>query len=47
MLFEIQPTDAPTFGAAALLLLVVGLIAGLVPASKVAVVDPLTSLRAE
>jgi putative ABC transport system permease protein len=47
MLFEIQPTDSATFAAATALLLAVGVLAGLIPALRAAVVDPLTALRAE
>jgi predicted permease len=47
LLFEIEPTDAPTFAAAGGLLLCMALIAGLRPALRAGIVDPLTSLRAE
>jgi ABC-type antimicrobial peptide transport system permease subunit len=46
-LFGVTPTDPATFGAAAVALVVVALIAGFVPARKATSVDPLISLRAE
>jgi ABC-type antimicrobial peptide transport system permease subunit len=47
VLFGIAPTDPATFGAAALVLVLVALIAGFVPARNASAVDPLISLRAE
>jgi ABC-type antimicrobial peptide transport system permease subunit len=46
-LFGVTPTDPATFGAAAVALVLVALIAGFVPARKATSVDPLISLRAE
>ena len=46
-LFETTPTDAATFAAVALTLVVVGCLAALVPAMHAARVDPVASLRAD
>jgi putative ABC transport system permease protein len=46
-LFEVQPTDLATFTAAAVLLVTVALLAGLLPARRAAGVDPLIALRYE
>ena len=47
MLYRVSPTDPATFGAAALLLAVVAMVAGLVPASKALGIDPMQVLRHE
>jgi predicted permease len=47
LLFEVSPTDPPTFGAAVLLLLAAALLASSVPAWRAARVDPLETLRHE
>jgi predicted permease len=46
-LFEVKPTDLPTFLLVAALLVVVALLAGLVPARRATRVDPLIALRWE
>ncbi|MDX1647722.1 MAG: ABC transporter permease [Longimicrobiales bacterium] len=47
LLFGIQPLDAPTFGAVAMVLVLVAVVACLVPAWNASRVDPMVSLRAE
>ena len=47
LLFEISPTDPPTFLTAAMLLTAVALLAGLIPARRATAVDPVQVLRAE
>jgi putative ABC transport system permease protein len=47
MLFEVSPTDVATFGTVAIVLTVVALAAGLVPARRASRVDPLVALRSE
>ena len=47
LLFGVQPIDVVTFGAVALVLMVVALIACLVPARRAAKIDPLIALRYE
>jgi putative ABC transport system permease protein len=47
LLFEVGATDPFTFGAMALLLLLVALAASYVPAKRAARIDPLASLRSE
>jgi ABC-type antimicrobial peptide transport system permease subunit len=47
MLFEVQPNDPSVDVAVALLLGVMALLAGYVPASRAAKIDPLNSLRQE
>jgi putative ABC transport system permease protein len=46
-LYDIQPTDAPTFGIAVLLLLGTALCACYIPARRAAQVDPLLAVRSE
>ena len=46
LLFEIQPTDTVALAAAAGLLAIVALLAGLLPARKASAVDPVVALRA-
>jgi putative ABC transport system permease protein len=46
-LFQVEPTDAATFTAAALLLMVVAVAAGFLPARRAAAVDPMIALRYE
>lgn len=47
MLFGISSDDLPTLGAASLLLLVVALLAGYVPARRASRIDPMVALRIE
>ena len=47
LLFEVKPTDLPTFLAVACLFCAVALAACYVPARRATRVDPLVSLRAE
>jgi ABC-type antimicrobial peptide transport system permease subunit len=46
-LFEVKPTDLPTFLVVAALLAAVALLSGLVPARRATKVDPLIALRWE
>jgi len=46
-LFEVKPTDPPTFAAVAALLAFVAVLAGLIPARRASGVDPLEALRYE
>ena len=47
MLFGLSPTDAPSLAGAIAILLAVALVAGFVPASRAARIDPMTALRHE
>jgi hypothetical protein len=47
MLFEVSPTDAPTLGLVALILLSVATLASLIPTRSSTRIDPVVALRAE
>jgi ABC-type antimicrobial peptide transport system permease subunit len=47
LLFEVSPTDPPTFGLVVALLFVVSILASWLPARRAASVDPAIALRAE
>jgi ABC-type lipoprotein release transport system permease subunit len=47
LLFEVAPTDIQMFVAAAVLLMIVAIAAGVIPARRAGSVDPLASLRLE
>jgi ABC-type lipoprotein release transport system permease subunit len=47
LLYEMHPTDAATLAGSALLLALLAVAAGLVPAWRATRVDPLVALRAE
>lgn len=47
MLFGLSPNDLPTIAGVSLLLLVVGLFAGSLPARRASVIDPVVALRTE
>src|SRR5258708_12078852 len=47
MLFGLSPNDLPTIAGVSLLLLVVALFAGYLPAQRASVVDPVVALRTE
>jgi len=47
LLFEVSPTDPPTFGLVVALLFVVSIVASWLPARRAAGVDPAIALRAE
>ena len=47
LLFEVSPTDPPTFGFVVVLLFVVSIVASWIPARRAAAVDPAIALRAE
>ena len=47
LLFEVSPTDPPTFGLVVVLLLAISLLASWIPARRAAGVDPMIALRAE
>lgn len=45
VLFQVRPTDPPTFLATGLLLVAIALVACLLPARRASGVDPMVSLR--
>jgi putative ABC transport system permease protein len=47
LLFQLTPTDPLSLGVAAILLVVVGMVAGYIPARRATKVDPLVALRDE
>jgi putative ABC transport system permease protein len=47
MLYEVRPTDAATFAGSGMLLALLAVLAGLVPAWRATRVDPLRALRAQ
>jgi len=47
MLFGLSPSDIPTITAVSLLLLLVALLAGYLPARRASAIDPIIALRAE
>jgi ABC-type antimicrobial peptide transport system permease subunit len=47
MLFGLSPTDVPTITVVSLLLLLVALFAGYLPARRASAIDPIVALRAE
>ena len=47
MLFEVSPTDAPTLGVVAMILLCVAALASLIPTLSSTRIDPVVALRAE
>jgi putative ABC transport system permease protein len=47
LLYEVRPTDAATFAGSGMLLAVLAVLAGLVPAWRATRVDPLRALRTE
>jgi putative ABC transport system permease protein len=47
LLWQITPTDPPTFAASAGLIVVVGLAASLIPAIRALTIDPTRALRSE
>jgi len=47
LLFEIRPTDLPTYAGMAAIFLAVGFVAGAIPARRAARIDPLEALRGD
>jgi ABC-type lipoprotein release transport system permease subunit len=47
LLFEVSPLDPVAFTAACVFMVMIGLLAGFVPASRAANIDPVVTLREE
>jgi ABC-type antimicrobial peptide transport system permease subunit len=47
LMFQVDPRDPTVFGGVVALIVLVGLVAGLVPALRATRVDPVVALRSE